>query len=132
MGTEGGGEMSTINVDGAGNNVFVSGGGKSLRVEVDGADNVVIVRSGGTLRIGGQQAQTRPTRPQVKRGQVWQHGVIARRYQVISVRSDTARCLVTDLSGKALRDDSGEALIQDIGTINIRYAYTLVTGGSDV
>lgn len=117
--------MSTINVDGTGNTVFTSGGGKSLSVDVGGADNVVIVSGKGTLRIGGHHAQKPPT---VKRGQTWQHNLIARRYQVISVRGNTARCLVTNTNGKPITDGDGRATIQDLSTINMRYAYKLVRG----
>lgn len=68
--------------------------------------------------------------PKVRRGQVWQHHILKRRYQVISVRNGVARCLVTDLTGSPIKDGDGKARVEDVTTINMRYAYALVGGAS--
>lgn len=122
-----------INVTGERNVIRVIGSGSlkvgNQSVDVSGTNNRVVISAGGSLHVGslhvGSPTTTRP--PTVCRGQVWQHNVLARRYQVISVRNGLARCLVTDMSGKPIRDD-GKAIIQDITTINLRYAYALVSG----
>lgn len=122
-----------IDVSGAGNIIRVFGAGKvrigNQSVEVSGADNSVVVASSGDLHIGGQSPRHACV-PEVKRGQLWQHNVLARRYQVISARDGVARCLVTDVLGTPIKDGDGKALIEDITAINIRYAYKLVGGAS--
>lgn len=113
-----------IRVDGAGNSIFVSGSRKSLSVDVDGADNVVVVRSGGTLRIGGQQQAQKP--PHVRRGQIWQHGTLPRRYKIIRVRDNVALCQLLRTNGKPFARD-GKPITEERSTINIRYGCHLVT-----
>lgn len=115
-----------INVSGEGNTIRVFSGGKlrigNQSVEVSGEGNNVTIASGGTLRIGGQS----PKPPAVRRGQIWQHNVLKRRYQVISVRNGVARCLVLDTDDEPIKAD-GKALIEDMATVNMRYAYKLVS-----
>jgi hypothetical protein len=119
-----------IEVSGENNRILVTGKG-SLRignqsVEVSGENNSVVISS-GSLHIGGRRVKP----PEVRRGQVWQHKVMARRYQVISVRRDYARCLVCDANGKPITSD-GKAMIQDIVTVNLRYAWRLIGGEQGV
>lgn len=128
--------MSTnqeISVSGKRNIIRVLGSGSlhigNQSIDVSGKDNSVTVSASGSLTIGGQHDPNPPKPPKVKPGQIWAHNVLARRYQVISLRGNTARCLVTDESGQALKVGSGKATIQDLTTINIRYAYHLVSGG---
>lgn len=113
-------------VSGEGNVIRVFSGGKlrigNQSIEVSGEGNSVVVASSGSLRIGGQS----PKPPEVRRGQVWQHNVLKRRYQVISVRNGVARCLVTDTDGKPIKDGDGKARVEDVTAVNMRYAYKLV------
>lgn len=116
-----------IQVSGENNTIRVIGSGKlrigNQSVDVSGENNSVVI-SAGSLHVGSPTT----TRPKVCRGQVWAHNVLARRYQVISVRDGVARCLVTDEDGKPITDGDGRATIQDLSTINMRYAYALVSG----
>lgn len=118
-----------IDVSGQGNIIRVSGSGKlrigNQSIEVSGEGNEVMISSGGTLRIGGQS----PKPPEVRRGQIWQHNVFERRYQVISVRNGVARCLVLDTDGLPITAD-GKARVLDVTVINMRYTYKLVGGAS--
>lgn len=64
----------------------------------------------------------------VKIGQTWRHRgilnfVLKRCYLVISVRHNVARCLVIDTDGEPIYDSDGEALILNIRTFTMRYAY---------
>lgn len=116
-----------INVSGEGNTIRVFSGGKlrigNQSVDVSGEGNLVTIADGDSLRIGGLL----PAPPKVKRGQIWQHNVLARRVQVISVRNDIARCLVLDTDDEPIIDN-GKAQISDVTAINMRYK--LVGGAS--
>jgi hypothetical protein len=65
-------------------------------------------------------------------GQTWRHRgllnfILRRKYLVISVRHNVARCVVLDTDGKPMMNN-GKARICKVRTLTLRYAYKLVGG----